>query len=188
MVAAQRLANRIRIIGGRWRGRQLRFIPIEGLRPTPDRVRETLFNWLTPLIQGARCLDLFAGSGALGIEALSRGAAEVVFVERHPAAAQRLLENLILLDIEPRWVEQADALTWIRNKPQAFDVIFLDPPFGERLVTPACACLELGWLTPNARIYLETELAAAEVVLPSSWRVIRKARAGQVAYCLAVRE
>src|SRR5512134_933490 len=121
--------NQLRIIGGRWRSRRLRFPPLPGLRPTPDRVRETLFNWLTPVIAGARCLDLFAGSGALGIEALSRGAAAVTFVERHPQAVRGLRANLAQLRAEGARVEQADALLWLRQAPQPFTVVFLNPPF-----------------------------------------------------------
>ncbi len=180
--------NQLRIIGGRWRSRRLRFASLEGLRPTPDRVRETLFNWLAPFITGARCLDLFAGSGALGIEALSRGAAEVVFVERHPQAVRQLRVNLNLLQAEGARVEQADALLWLRRPPQPFDIVFLDPPFGERLLVPVATALELGgWLTPDARIYLETLKALSKPDLPAAWMPIREQTAGRVSYRLAVR-
>jgi 16S rRNA (guanine966-N2)-methyltransferase len=183
------LSNQVRIIGGRWRGRRLHFPPLEGLRPTPDRVRETLFNWLAPVIEGARCLDLFAGSGALGIEALSRGAAKVVFVERHPLAVRKLRENLALLGIDSVPVVKADALTWLKGRSQPFDIVLLDPPFGGNLLEPVCAVLEQGgWLATQARIYLETEKAPQNPELPQNWTIIRDKTAGQVSYRLAVRK
>jgi len=173
--------NRLRIIGGRWRGRRLPFPGLPGLRPTPDRVRETLFNWLAPVIEGARCLDLFAGSGALGIEALSRGAAVVRFVEYHAAAARNLRENLTRLEQAPDWVVQADALTWLQQTPSPFDIVFLDPPFHQDLLTPACCRLEQGhWLAPQALIYVEAEQQAGSLVLPTNWSIHREQRAGQV--------
>jgi 16S rRNA (guanine966-N2)-methyltransferase len=148
-----------------------------------------LFNWLAPLIQGARCLDLFAGSGALGIEALSRGAAEVLFVEHHPAVARRLRENLILLGMDPPQVEQADALTWLKGKARQFDVILLDPPFGQGFLTSVCTHLEQqGWLASDARIYMESERTLTDLNLPPSWQIIREKTAGQVAYRLAIRQ
>lgn len=180
--------NQLRIIGGRWRGRRLEFPPVQGLRPTPDRVRETVFNWLAPWIPGARCLDLFAGSGALGIEALSRGAAEVVFVERHPGVAQRLRENLILLGVDGPQIAQTDALVWLKGQARPFDIILLDPPFGQGLLVPVCKALERGsWLGPEARIYLEAERELATLELPEAWEISREKTAGQVAYRLAVR-
>jgi 16S rRNA (guanine966-N2)-methyltransferase len=179
------LPGRLRIIGGRWRGRRLSFPAIDGLRPTPDRVRETLFNWLAPGISGARCLDLFACSGALGIEALSRGAGEVVFVEHHPLAARGLRENLMLLGVEYATVEETDALAWLRGSASAFDVILLDPPFGRGLLTPVCQALEQGhWLAPGAVIYLEAERERRALPLPANWQVLRAKTAGQVAYSL----
>lgn len=184
--------NQVRIVAGRWRGRRLGFPQGEGLRPTPDRVRETLFNWLAPLIPGARGLDLFAGSGALGIEALSRGAEQVVFVERNPTVARALRDNLLGLGVESPRVEQADALVWLERReraalPEPFDLVWLDPPFDEPLLGPVCTALETaGWLAPAARIYLECR-AREPLCLPDSWRVIRDKTAGQVAYRLAVR-
>lgn len=188
MVHTAGRSGQLRIIGGRWRGRRLRFPPIEGLRPTPDRVRETLFNWLAPYIYGARCLDLFAGSGALGIEALSRGAREVVFVERHPAAARQLHQNLILLGGEEPRVKQADALIWLNRQGRPFDVILLDPPFGRGLLEPVGHALERGgWLAPRAYIYLESGLDEKSLNIPTNWEVVREKTAGQVLYRLAVR-
>ena len=180
--------NQLRIIGGRWRGRRLSFPVLADLRPTPDRVRETLFNWLAPLIEGARCLDLFAGSGALGIEALSRGAATVVFVERHPLAVRQLRENLLRLGVASPQVEQADALTWLKRAGQPFNVVLLDPPFGQDLLIPVCTALEQGgWLAPQARIYLETERSLLNPLLPATWEILREKSAGQVTYRLAAK-
>jgi 16S rRNA (guanine966-N2)-methyltransferase len=180
--------NQLRIIGGRWRGRRLRFPDIEGLRPTPDRVRETLFNWLAPLIEGARCLDLFAGSGALGIEALSRGAAEVVFVERQPLAVRQLRQNLAQLGQASAQVIQADALVWLGGQSRPFDVVFLDPPFDANRLVPVCAALERGgWLADGARIYLEAARDVRTLELPENWQLTREKTAGQVSYRLAVR-
>jgi 16S rRNA (guanine966-N2)-methyltransferase len=179
--------NRLRIIGGKWRSRRLNIPALDNLRPTPDRVRETLFNWLAPAIDGAHCLDLFAGSGALGIEALSRGAARAVFVERHPIAVRYLRENLNLLGIGAPQVEQADAMAWLRGSPRAFDVVFLDPPFRKKLIAPVCRALEQGgWLTPAARIYLETERGLEAPGLPETWEIVREKTAGEVMYRLVM--
>jgi 16S rRNA (guanine966-N2)-methyltransferase len=181
--------NQLRIIGGRWRSRRLYFPGVEGLRPTPDRVRETLFNWLAPLIEGARCLDLFAGSGALGIEALSRGASEVVLVERQPLAVRQLRQNLARLGEASAQVIQANALVWLGGPSRPFDVVFLDPPFGSNLLVPLCAALEQGgWLAEGARIYLESARDAQKLELPENWRLAREKTAGQVSYRLAVRQ
>jgi 16S rRNA (guanine966-N2)-methyltransferase len=125
---------------------------LPGLRPTPDRVRETLFNWLAPALPGARCLDLFAGSGALGIEALSRGAAEVVFVERHPLAIRALRENLARLNGAGARVEPAEALAWLRQPGTPFEIALLDPPFGEGLLEPVCAAARTGRLVGGNRL------------------------------------
>ena len=128
--------NLLRIIGGEWRSRKLKFADVPGLRPTPDRVRETLFNWLQWHVPGARCLDLFAGSGALGLEALSRGARDVVMVEKHPAAAQALRDNLTLLGARNARLVHDDALRYLGRVTVAFDLIFLDPPFRQMLLEP----------------------------------------------------
>ncbi len=165
------------------------FPELPGLRPTPDRVRETLFNWLAPVLPGARCLDLFAGSGALGIEALSRGAAEAVFVERHPAAVAALRENLARLNASNARVEQAEALTWLQQPGAPFEIVLLDPPFGHDLLEPVGAALERGdWLAPTAWIYLEAETALPQLALPANWLPVREKTAGAVAYRLARRE
>lgn len=179
------LRNRFRIIGGRHRGRKLRFVASEGVRPTPDRVRETLFNWLMPAIAGARCLDLFAGSGALGIEAVSRGAGRVVLVDSHPAVVRQLRDNLALLDATTAEVVQADALAFLAGTPEAFDVVFLDPPYGSDLLAPCIERLEQGgWLADPAWIYLEAPAGEALPALPANWDVQRGKRAGQVGYHL----
>ncbi len=178
-------SNTLRIIGGEWRGRKLRFADGEGLRPTTDRVRETLFNWLAPRIQGARCLDLFAGSGALGLEALSRGAVEVVFVDTNPAAITTLKENLALLKVENAEVIRGDGLNYLQGNSRQFDVVFLDPPFRRDLLQPALKLLaEQGWLAKGARLYLELESEESLPELPTGWELLRSKEAGQVAYHL----
>lgn len=179
--------NEVRIIGGAWRGRKIRFPPVAGLRPTPDRVRETLFNWLAPVIGGARCLDLFAGCGALGLEALSRGAAQVVFVEKNPAIAKHL--SALAATLAPGQAEVAigDAHRWLKGQPQGFDVVFLDPPFDSALLDGALAALARpGWLAAGALVYIESPAAAGEPALPGGWRLHRSGRAGEVGYHLAV--
>ena len=182
------VTGRLRIIGGAWRGRRLAVADEPGLRPTPDRVRETLFNWLASLIEGSRCLDLFAGSGALGFEAASRGAAQVVLVERAASVLQVLRSNRSTLGAD-RQIEiiQAEALEWLRStEPVPFDLIFLDPPFSAHLLTPSCQILQQGgWLNPGARIYLETPSRCGFPPLPAGWRLIRDRQAGQVRYGLA---
>lgn len=180
--------NQVRIIGGCWRGRRIKFPAIEGLRPTPDRVRETLFNWINPVIYGARCADLFAGSGALGIEALSRGAKEVVFIEKQPQIARSLQQNLEILGVEQPQVERTDVLRWLSAGPaKPFDMVWLDPPFNKNLLKPVCDILEQsGWLAPGAYIYLEME-HKLNPNLPQTWRVEKQKTAGQVDYWLLTR-
>lgn len=181
-------SNQLRIIGGVWRSRHIDFPAIDNLRPTPDRVRETLFNWLAPCIQGARCLDLFAGSGALGLEALSRGAKEVTFVDQHPVAIRQLKENFTRLSVVNACAEQADALSWLAGLSRSFDVVFLDPPFSQGLISSICLVLEEGgWLASPAWIYLEAEQSLTDLNLPTTWHIFRQKTAGQVTYRLAVR-
>lgn len=184
--------GQLRIIGGRLRGRRLTVPDRPGLRPTTDRVRETLFNWLAADLPGSRCLDCFAGTGALGFEACSRGAAEVVLIERAPAVAARLRANAEVLSAAADGpggqlrVVTADALDWLaREPPASFDIVFLDPPFADSLVDAACASLARGWLAPNAALYLETPASAAPPVPPVGWAVVRERTAGQVRYALA---
>ena len=177
--------SRVRIIGGRWRGVPLTFPAMAQLRPTPDRVRETLFNWLQPVIAGARCLDLFAGSGALGIEALSRGAAQVAFVERDPTVGRHLSSELRRLGVAEAHVTVSDALQFLSGAAQPFDIVFLDPPYAADLLEPACRLLaQQGWLAPDAHIYLECPAQGGLPVLPAGWLVHRAKRAGEVGYHL----
>jgi len=183
--------NRVRIVGGSLRGRKIAFPDAAGLRPTGDRIRETLFNWLQPVLPGSRCLDLFAGSGVLGIEAASRGAAEVVLLESAPAVAAILRQTLagLALGEQVRLVE-ADALGWLRKaSPTPFDVAFLDPPFGAGLMAEAANLLEQGgWLADGALVYLERAEAQGPWPVPDNWVVLRDKRAGQVGYALARRD
>jgi 16S rRNA (guanine966-N2)-methyltransferase len=182
--------HRLRIIGGQWRGRRITFAAdVPGVRPTPDRVRETVFNWLQPVIAGARCLDLFAGSGALGFEALSRGAAQVVMVDADARVAAHLRDQGAALQAPGLEVVAAEALQYLGGPaPAGFDIVFLDPPFGRDLLGPCCRSLEAGgWLAAGARIYLEAERALRAPPLPESWSLIRSKQAGQVGYHLAVR-
>ena len=179
-----RSPNRLRIIGGRWRGVPLAFPPVEAVRPSPDRVRETLFNWLQTHIVGARCLDLFAGSGALGVEALSRGAAHVVFVDREPRLGRHLSDTLVRLGATHASVITEDARQFLRRAPQPFEIVFLDPPFASALLQEICDALARGWLAPEAWIYVESPADAALPALPAGWSVHRTKRAGQVGYHL----
>jgi len=181
--------SEVRIIGGRWRGRKVRFPDVPGLRPSPDRVRETLFNWLAPAMHGARVLDLFAGSGVLGFEALSRGAVSAVLVERDRSAAGQLRDSAAALGADAAEVVQGDALAWLGQEHGPFDVVFLDPPFGTGLQEDALARLDRpGALAPDAFIYLERPAADGPPTLPGGWILHRSGRAGDVGYYLAVKQ
>lgn len=184
-----RQANQLRVIAGTWRGRKLSFPDVAGLRPTPDRVRETLFNWLAPVLPGARCLDLFAGSGALGFEAASRGAGVVVLVERDTQVVAQLRAHVTLLAAMQVQVVAAEALNYLAGSAQPFDIVLLDPPYDRpELLAVCCTQLEAGgWLAPQARIYLETRGKIGLPPLPGNWQLLRNKQAGQVAYHLAVR-
>jgi 16S rRNA (guanine966-N2)-methyltransferase len=179
--------NSVRIIGGVWRGRRVEFPEVPALRPTPDRVRETLFNWLQHAVAGARCLDLFAGSGALGLEALSRGAGGVVFVETAPAAAQTLRVQLQRLGGETRArVLDLGAARFLRTPGEPFDIVFLDPPFGQNALTEYLPQLVAGnWVKPGGLVYLENERAAGAPALPADWELLKSKSAGEVGYHLA---
>ena len=188
--AVGRGVNRVRIVGGTHRGRKIAFPDAAGLRPTGDRLRETLFNWLAPVLPGSRCLDLFAGSGVLGIEAASRGAAEVVLVESAPRVASALRQTIDELRLGERVrLVEADALQWLGSAaPVPFDVVFLDPPFAAGLMADAATTLERGgWLADGALIYLERAESPGPWPVPLSWTVLRDKRAGQVSYALARR-
>jgi len=179
--------NQIRIIGGEHRGRKLTFPDSEGLRPTPDRVRETVFNWLQATIPGAVCLDLFAGTGVLGFEALSRGAAKAIFVERDATVHKALQSNLGLLKLTDKSeLIQSDALGVIPDLEKvSIDLIFLDPPYGKGLVSEClkklydCQCLK-----SKALLYLEQESQLGEPELPDNWQILKSKQAGQVSYYL----
>ena len=179
-------ASSIRIIGGEWRSRKLTVPDAQGLRPTPDRVRETLFNWLAPTIQGARVLDAFTGSGALFLEALSRGASTGVAIDANTNAVNNLRRNLALLQGDDAEVLRADSLHYLSNKAeQGFDIVLLDPPFHQDLLLSACQLLEdNNWLNKGAWIYTESEQAPSSLGVPSSWRLHREKHTGQVHYAL----
>src|SRR5262245_27746419 len=181
---AAALPNRLRIIGGRWRGRRIEFPPLDAIRPSPDRVRETLFNWLQSHVAGARCLDLFAGSGALGIEALSRGAAHVTFVDREPQVGRHLTQTLRTLGADAADIVVVDALRFLHGPPQPYDIVFLDPPFASGVLSQICAELARGWLAPTSHVYVENPATTALPALPPGWSVHRTKRAGQVGYHL----
>ena len=184
---AKAVINRVRIIGGRHRGRRLRIPRESGVRPSGDRVRETLFNWLQPVIEGARCLDLFAGSGALGFEAASREAGRVVMVDRSGAVARQLRSNVKLLALRQVDVFQASLPDWLaQGGVESFDIVFLDPPFDGALMAPCCQILQArGWLKSGAWVYMEADKQRGIKPLPDSWRLVKEKTAGRVAYCLA---
>jgi 16S rRNA (guanine966-N2)-methyltransferase len=182
--------NQLRIIAGIWRGRKLSFPDVDGLRPTGDRIRETLFNWLAPEIQGARCLDLFAGSGALGIEALSRGAATSVMIERDAKAAAQLKQNLEILKAADGRVINDNTLSVLQkgNQDEPYHIVFIDPPFQLNLWQAVIDALEAGnWLADNATIYLESG-RDDEYHAPINWQLHRDKHAGAVSYRLFYRE
>jgi len=180
-------AGRLRIVAGNWRSRLLDIADVEGLRPTAERIRETLFNWLAPHIHGARCLDLFAGTGALGLEALSRGAASAVFVERDAIAERQLRNNVELLGADNAEIVSGDALDFLRSDSAVpFNIVFLDPPFAGNLLGETCRLLaDSRQLADNALIYLEDERSREETELPQGWTVLKHKTAGNVRYMLA---
>lgn len=182
-------SNRVRLIGGVHGGRRLQFSAAVGLRPTADPVRETLFNWLQQDIAMARCLDLFAGSGALGFEAASRGAAQVTLIESQRNVTRSLQQNISLLQLEDVIkLVNADALRWLKGVAEIYQVVFLDPPFNKRLMQPVIDQLEKGgWLEPGSLIYLERDVHEEPPRLPKTWRIIRDKTAGQVRYQLVER-
>ncbi len=182
-----RKQNLFRIIGGQWRSRRLTFPDNETIRPSPDRVRETLFNWLRSSTEGARCLDLFAGSGALGFEVLSRGAGRVVFVDHNPAVVRTIRDHLSLLSVEGSEVIRSDALKYLGASSERFDIVFLDPPFGDGNFTELFAALVPDRLKPGARVYIE-HAAGARPEPPKGWDLLRSARAGKVEFHLLAGE
>ncbi|WP_299585198.1 16S rRNA (guanine(966)-N(2))-methyltransferase RsmD [uncultured Microbulbifer sp.] len=170
--------SQLRIIGGQWRGRKLQFAQVEGLRPTGDRLRETLFNWLQFYLPGAHCLDLFAGSGALGLEALSRGAASVDFIELNPQAARTLKQQLQLLEATDGQVHNCRATDFLSDAGKPYDIVFVDPPFADDLWQESLSALA-GQLSQGALIYIETPRNTL-LSTPPSWSPIKEKRAGQV--------
>jgi 16S rRNA (guanine966-N2)-methyltransferase len=178
--------GQLRIIGGQWRSRRLSFPDAPGLRPTPDRVRETLFNWLAPYVEGAKVLDPFAGSGALYLEALSRGASLGLALDTNATAIASLRKNLDLLECSVGQLQQSDALRYLESQPATpFDLVFLDPPFHQNLLAGACTLLEQReWLNERAWIYTESETPPSTLELPANWRLHREKKAGQVYYAL----
>lgn len=182
-------SNEVRIIAGQWRGRKIRFPAGTTIRPTPDRVRETLFNWLAPVIRGARVLDAFAGSGALGLESASRGAASVLCLETDGRCVTALQDHCREWGANQVEVVRADALRWLAAaRPSGsapFDLVFLDPPFDADLWLPIAQRLEAGdWLSSQAFVYLEMPAARALAGLPPTWKPWREGRAGEVGYHL----
>lgn len=179
----------VRIIGGKWRGRRLEVPDSYALRPTPDRVRETVFNWLTARLPGAHCLDLFAGTGVLGFEALSRGAASVDFVETAPLVLTALKKSVADLKAENVTITRGSLPVSIPRHTHPYKIVFLDPPYQADLLLPCCHQLENeNHLADKAYIYLESHAAISDHDLPTHWRVIKQQRAGHVFYHLAVRE
>ena len=178
-------SGRLRIVAGKWRSRLLPVADEPGLRPTSERIRETLFNWLASTVEGSRCLDLFAGTGALGFEALSRGAREVVFVENSAGAAAMLKESADVLEATDARIVKADATSYLKGDPQPFDIVFLDPPFAADLLEDLCRLLSEGnWLAEGARIYLEQDRERPLPELPDGWTLLNEKTAGQVRYAL----
>ena len=184
-------SGKLRIIGGKWRSRILPVVDLPGLRPTTDRIRETVFNWLQADLGGALCLDCFAGSGALGFEAASRGAASVVMLELQAKAARQLNENIQTLKADNIQTIQQNCLSWLSAvmpgnvKQQQFDVVFLDPPFESELLFQACELLEShAWLSEQACIYIEMDSKQTLPTLPENWQETKHKKAGHVAYYL----
>jgi 16S rRNA (guanine966-N2)-methyltransferase len=180
--------GKLRIVAGKWRSRLLPVADVAGLRPTPERVRETLFNWLTPHIERARCLDLFAGTGALGLEALSRGAAQVEFVEKSPQAVETLRQNMATLDAAGGQVRAADAYELLRDSTNlSFDIVFLDPPFADDRLAELCRLLQVGgWVGGGGLVYLEQPREQQLPEMPAGWSLRREKTAGKVRYSLLI--
>lgn len=186
-IPASAVRNRLRIIGGEWRSRVLHFADVADIRPTPDRIRETLFNWLQWQITGARCLDLFAGSAALSFEALSRGAAQVTAFELNHAAARSIRENCRTLGTSKLELIEGSALDRLQHGavPSPYNLVFVDPPFASGLYEPCFTALqERGWLAPGALIYVEASQSLDGFRVPATWQLQREKRGGDVHYGL----
>lgn len=188
--------NSLRIIAGKWRSRKLVFPDVEGLRPTADRVRETLFNWLQDTIAREDCLDLFAGSGACGTEALSRGARHVTFVDSSAAAIRAIRANLDVLQADGYELVCEDSLRWLQGRALSgvtqqplYGLVFIDPPFATDLLARSAAALEeSGLLRDDALVYLEWASDIPSVGLPANWQMLKSKRAGAVYFCLYQRK
>ena len=179
------LSNKLRIIGGKWRGRQIVVADDAAVRPTPNRVRETVFNWLSPYLYDAVCLDAFAGSGALGFEALSRGAKSVTFIEKNKKVAAQLQKNKMTLDAVDGDIICADAITYHSFNNVKFNIVFLDPPFHQDLLQPFCASLQnKRCLADGAIIYLESKADSETCVLPENWTWLKQKQSGEVKHAL----
>lgn len=175
----------VRIISGLWRGRKLPVHDAQGLRPTTDRVKETLFNWLAQEVPGAKCLDLFAGSGGLGFEAASRQAESVTLIELNPTAFKQIQQNIATLNASNVHVVNSDALTFLQQVGTPQHIIFIDPPFRQGLLNETVTLLDQnGWLADDAMIYIETEKELPLDGIPNNWRLHREKTAGQVSYRL----
>ena len=187
-------ADSVRIIGGQWRSRKISFTAVEDLRPTPDRVRETLFNWLQDVVVGANCLDLFAGSGALGIEALSRGASHCLFMDSHDQCIKEIQANLQHLNAEGGETRLGDTLQLLTNSSQdqtrrKYNVVMIDPPYAMECAIKCCNLLvEHGWLADEAYVYIESAKPISESELPKNWQLHRQKKAGNVNYHLAIQK
>ncbi len=183
------MENKLRIIGGEWRSRQLHFVDAPGLRPTPARVRETVFNWLQRDIIASRCLDCYAGSGALSFEAASRGAKTVVQLENNPATCRTLKANAVTLNAPQIKLIQTDVFRYLAGDAEPFDIVFIDPPFAMGLAISTCCWLEdKNWLNPYAKIYLETESTLQLTEIPDNWQLLKRKTAGEVTYQLFERK
>ena len=170
----------LRIIGGKWRSRKLIFPTVDGLRPSPSRVREMLFNWITPVLPGSHCLDLFAGSGAFGFEALSRGAGAVTMVEQNSQVISQLLQNKTLLDASELEILKQDAFD-LSSIDGQFDIVFCDPPFNKGFIQPLIDDLQLtNLLKVNAKVYIETEKKLTQITVPENWVLLKEKVAGDV--------
>ncbi len=179
------MESKLRIIAGEWRSRQLVFEELPGLRPTPARTRETLFNWLQHDVAGSQCLDLYAGSGALGFEAASRGANSVLMVEENADACRCLKQNTDNLSADQIKIKKADVFKFLAGDAKPFNLVFLDPPFAKGLAQQSCHWLEdKGWLASQAKVYIEVEQKLVLDDMPENWLRLKHKKAGQVAYYL----
>jgi 16S rRNA (guanine966-N2)-methyltransferase len=180
--------GQLRIIGGKWRSRKISFANLATIRPTQDAVRETLFNWLAPYIENAKCLDCFAGSGALGFEALSRGANFITMIDQERQVIKKLEENAKLLDTENNIELICAKFPSDKIKIQNLDIVFLDPPFNKNMVMPCCKWLEdNNCLKAGTLIYIEIESRHAPLTLPENWQLLKNKKAGQASYYLYLR-